>query len=110
VVEYGDIGDDSILVPGSSMFNPRFMFPNLQSVPQVGLNNRTFSVSIGRVVGGSSAVNAQMFDRGSATDYDAWAAVSKDATSAFEDAGWNWKGLLPYFRKVSHFPRGLIQE
>ena len=85
------------------MFNPKFMFSNINSVPQPGLNNRSFTVSIGKVVGGSSAVNAQMFDRGSAADYDAWGAVNRATTSAYDDMGWNWKGLLPYFRKVSDY-------
>ncbi|KAK0736484.1 hypothetical protein B0T21DRAFT_289303 [Apiosordaria backusii] len=43
---------------------------NITSVPQVNLNNRTFPVDVGCIVGGSSAVNAQGFQRGTKRDYN----------------------------------------
>ena len=46
----------------------------------------------GRVTGGSSAVNAQIFLRGVPEDYDAWAGMGNDA--------WSFQELLPYFRKL----------
>lgn len=69
----------------------------LTSAPQENLNGRTQSVIIGHVVGGSSAVNAMITARGSAEDYDRWGQLfgKKDTY------GWNWEGLLPYFKKVS---------
>jgi 5-(hydroxymethyl)furfural/furfural oxidase len=45
-----------------------------------------------RVLGGGSAINAMMANRGSPADYDEW-----DALGA---AGWNWQSCLPYFRKL----------
>jgi choline dehydrogenase-like flavoprotein len=101
VVEYGDLVFDPVLsTPAATVIDPLFMFTGMNSVPQAGLNNRSFTVTVGKVVGGSSAINAQMFDRGSASDYDAWGAVNRAQTTAYDDAGWNWKGLLPYFKKV----------
>jgi choline dehydrogenase-like flavoprotein len=67
----------------------------MPSVPQVHLANRTESLRIGNVVGGSSAVNGMAWDRGSAVDYDSWGALG--------NSGWNWEALQPYFRKSSTF-------
>jgi choline dehydrogenase-like flavoprotein len=72
---------------------PQFMY-NLTSVPQVNVNNRTFPVANGAVVGGGSAVNGQFFDRGSAEDYNNWAKFAGNGD-------WNWEGLYPYFQKSS---------
>lgn len=48
----------------------------------------------GRVVGGSSAVNGQIFLRGAPEDYDAWAAAGNDE--------WAFEKVLPYFRKLEN--------
>jgi choline dehydrogenase len=45
----------------------------------------------GRVVGGSSAINGQVFLRGVPEDYDNWAAMGNDE--------WSFDQILPYFRK-----------
>jgi len=47
------------------------------------------------VVGGGSAVNSMYLMRGSADDYDNWAK--------FGNPGWDFKGVLPYFKKVCFF-------
>lgn len=99
VVEYGQFanGTDVLkpLVPAGPS-NPDYSF-NIPSLPEPGLNGKTFTATVGKVVGGSSAINAQVFDRGSAADYNAWGEV---AGEEFEKVGWNWDGLLPYFKKV----------
>jgi choline dehydrogenase len=46
----------------------------------------------GRVAGGSSAINGQVFLRGVPEDYDSWAAMGNDA--------WSFHQVLPYFRKA----------
>lgn len=46
----------------------------------------------GKVVGGSSAINAQIFLRGVPEDYDTWASWGNDQ--------WGFQELLPYFRKI----------
>lgn len=73
--------------------HPKRMF-NITSRPCPELNNRNFPVGIGCVVGGSSIVNGQVFLRGTAEEYDAWEALGPPNST------WNWKGLLPYFKKV----------
>ncbi len=61
-----------------------------KSVPQANLGGRTPIVPQGRVLGGGSSVNAMVYSRGQAEDYDAWEA----ATGSSE---WNYEHLLPYF-------------
>jgi choline dehydrogenase len=52
----------------------------------------------GRVIGGSSAVNATIALRGVPADYDEWAALGNDA--------WGWAKVLPYFRRLEDDPAG----
>lgn len=59
--------------------------------PQRHLNDRRISLPMGKVIGGSSAVNAMMYVRGAADVYDAWAKAG--------NAGWSYAELLPYFVK-----------
>ena len=70
----------------------------LQTEPQRGLNGRRGYVPRGKVLGGSSSVNAMIYTRGHASDYDAWAAEG--------NAGWSYADVLPYFRKAEHNERG----
>ncbi|KAF2113066.1 hypothetical protein BDV96DRAFT_622875 [Lophiotrema nucula] len=100
VVEHGDlINSTAILQPAATVPDPRYAF-QITSQKEPGLSNRSFSVTVGKIVGGSSAINAQMFDRGSAADYDAWGDV---AGEEFKEAGWSWDGLVPYFKKSVTF-------
>src|SRR3954468_22074815 len=66
--------------------------------PQAGLNGRRGYQPRGKVLGGSSSVNAMIYARGHASDYDAWAAEG--------NAGWSFAEVLPYFRKAEHNERG----
>ena len=52
----------------------------------------------GRVIGGSSAVNATIALRGVPADYDEWAALGNDE--------WSWAKVLPYFRRLEDDPQG----
>jgi len=65
---------------------------NYDTQPQPQLGNRTIFWPRGKVVGGSSSINAMMWVRGFAEDYDSWVADAGE--------GWSWKSLLPYFLKV----------
>ncbi|GLV38206.1 uncharacterized protein CBL_12852 [Carabus blaptoides fortunei] len=47
--------------------------------------------STGRVLGGSSTINAMMYVRGNPRDYDTWAALG--------NTGWDWENVLQYFKK-----------
>ena len=66
------------------------------------MNNKTAAVTIGKTVGGSSAVNGMAFDRPSRFDHEAWAKVSSPYFDASEYK-WDWDGIFPYFKKVRNF-------
>ena len=68
------------------------------TVPQPGLNGRREYVPRGKVFGGTSSINAMVYQRGHPSDYDRWAAAGND--------GWSYADLLPYFRKMQHQERG----
>ncbi|MCM3565008.1 GMC family oxidoreductase [Hydrogenophaga intermedia] len=70
----------------------------LETVPQPGLNGRRGYQPRGKVLGGSSSVNAMIYARGHASDYDAWAAEG--------NPGWAWADVLPYFKRAEHNERG----
>ncbi len=68
------------------------------TVPQPGLNGRRGYQPRGKVLGGSSSINAMVYARGHAWDYDHWAAQG--------NAGWSWADVLPYFKRSEHNERG----
>jgi len=70
----------------------------LQTVPQPGLNGRRGYQPRGKVLGGSSSVNAMIYTRGHPGDYDAWAAQG--------NPGWSFADVLPYFKRAEHNERG----
>jgi choline dehydrogenase len=61
------------------------------------LDNRVLWWPRGKVLGGSSSINAMCYIRGVPRDYDDWAANGAD--------GWEWSGVLPYFRRSEHNQR-----
>ncbi len=63
--------------------------------PQAALDGRRGYQPRGRVLGGSSAINAMIYTRGVPQDYDAWAVP-----------GWSWDEVLPYFKRAEHNERG----
>ncbi|WP_019180068.1 GMC family oxidoreductase [Microbacterium yannicii] len=65
---------------------------NYDTVPQPGLEGRTVYWPRGKTLGGSSSLNAMMWVRGFAADYDEWADAAGPA--------WSWRSLIPYFRRV----------
>jgi len=73
--------------------NPRsdWMF---KTEPEEGLNGRSLAYPRGKVIGGSSAINAMIYMRGQAADYDHWRQLGL--------TGWSWNDVLPYFRKHEH--------
>ena len=70
--------------------NPRsdWMFKT-EAVP--GLNGRTLNYPRGKVIGGSSSINAMIYMRGQSGDYDHWRQLGL--------TGWGWDDVLPYFKK-----------
>ncbi|XP_078345902.1 choline dehydrogenase, mitochondrial-like isoform X2 [Oculina patagonica] len=71
------------------------------SQPQENLQNRTMYHPRGRVLGGSSSINAMIFARGHAFDFDRW-----DREGA---TGWSYAGCLPYFKKSETYEPGANQ-
>ena len=61
-----------------------------------GLNGRSLAYPRGKVIGGSSAINAMIAMRGQAADYDGWRDLGL--------SGWSWGDVLPIFRDIEdHF-------
>lgn len=75
----------------SQLFTTRFDW-NLHTVPQARLDDRRLYWPRGRMVGGSAAMNAQVYLRGQRVDYDGWAADGAD--------GWDHDSVLPWFARV----------
>ena len=68
------------------------------TVPQPGLHGRRGYQPRGKVMGGSSSINAMIYARGHASDYDDWAAQG--------NPGWSFQDVLPYFKRSEHNERG----
>lgn len=64
----------------------------MTSIPQAGINGRTYDFLAAHVAGGGTVVNGMFLDRGSSSDYDSWESLG--------NPGWGWAGMLPYFKKV----------
>ena len=67
------------------------------TAPEPHLDNRTLWWPRGKVLGGSSSINAMCYIRGVAGDYDDWAQAA---------AGWDWQSVLPYFKRAEGNTRG----
>jgi choline dehydrogenase len=62
---------------------------DFETTPQKHLDDRSLYWPRGKVLGGSSSINAQMWVRGTAADYDGW-----------ELPGWSYADVLPIFRRI----------
>ena len=69
-----------------------------QTEPQPGLGGRRGYQPRGKVLGGSSSINAMVYLRGQREDYDHWAALG--------NPGWSFDEVLPYFKRAEHNERG----
>lgn len=63
------------------------------TVPQVQMQGRKLWFTQARVIGGGSSINAQVYTRGNARDYDAWA-------DDYGCEGWSYREVLPYFMRA----------
>lgn len=66
--------------------------------PSPRLNNRSFNMALGHVVGGGSSINAMVWTRGMQRDYDGWARNGAD--------GWAFADVLPVFRSQEDWEGG----
>jgi choline dehydrogenase len=69
-----------------------------ETEPQAAVGGRRDYVPRGKVLGGSSSINAMVYQRGHASIYDGWAAAGSP--------GWSYAELLPYFKRAQHQERG----
>ena len=66
--------------------------------PDPGTGGRQHVWPRGKVLGGSSSINAMLYVRGQQADYDGWRQLGCE--------GWAWDDVLPYFRKAQNQERG----
>ncbi len=66
--------------------------------PEPHLGGRRLATPRGKVIGGSSSINGMVFVRGHAQDYNHWAACGA--------TGWDYAGVLPYFKRMEHWYGG----
>lgn len=85
-------------IPGFIPFQTPKTNWQFETVPQAGLNGRRGYQPRGKGLGGSSAINAMIYIRGNAWDYDNWAAMGC--------TGWTYADVLPYFKRAEHNVRG----
>jgi choline dehydrogenase len=69
-----------------------------KTVPTRSFADRFLTMSQGKMLGGSSSMNGNMYVRGHANDYDGWVAAGC--------TGWSWEEVLPYYKRSQHFAEG----
>ena len=106
----------SILVieAGGSDLNPMIHMPigygklfydsrvnwKFETEPEVNLTGKPMYWPRGKVLGGSSSINAMVYVRGHPNDFNEWGEVAP---------GWSWTDLEPYFRKMESWQGGYDQ-
>lgn len=90
----------TIHIPAGMLWLMRSKVLNWQfnTEPESQLAGRQLFWPRGRMLGGSSSMNAMCYTRGHPRDYDSWAAEG--------NAGWGFADVLPYFRKSEDQSRG----
>ncbi|MBL3684112.1 alanine-phosphoribitol ligase [Sinorhizobium meliloti] len=95
-----------LLEAGGGDWNPLFHMPagfakmtkgvaswGWHTVPQKHMKGRVLRYTQAKVIGGGSSINAQLYTRGNAADYDLWASEEGCA-------GWDYRSVLPYFKRA----------
>jgi len=80
----------------AQLSTPRFDW-QYDTAPQPAMNGRRMYWPRGRVLGGSSSINAMVYTRGQAADYDRWRQLG--------NAGWSYQDVLPFFKKAERNER-----
>jgi choline dehydrogenase len=91
----------TVLMPAASMLtaitNPRYDW-RYMAEPDPTRGGRVDYMPRGKVLGGTSSINAMSYIRGNPEDYDGWAALGC--------RGWDYASVLPYFRRSEDFENG----
>ena len=91
----------TVLIPAASMLrafgNPRYDW-RFTAEPDPTRGGRRDYMPRGKVLGGTSSINAMSFFRGSPADYDGWAKLGCQ--------GWDFENVLPYFKRLENFENG----
>ncbi|MET0986964.1 MAG: GMC family oxidoreductase N-terminal domain-containing protein [Steroidobacteraceae bacterium] len=82
---------------GKERFDWRYAYE-----PEPQLNNRILYCPRGKMLGGSGSLNAMVYVRGHAHDYEAWRAMG--------NVGWGWDDVLPYFKRAENCAVGDAAE
>jgi len=72
---------------------PRYDW-GFETEPEPHLGGRRLATPRGKVIGGSSSINGMVYVRGHACDFDRWEALGA--------AGWGYRHVLPYYRRMEH--------
>ncbi|HWW04045.1 choline dehydrogenase [Collimonas sp.] len=100
LLEAGGSGDSWLVkmpVGAAVMVPTRINNWAFETVPQAGLNVRRGYQPRGKMLGGSSGINAMVYTRGHRSDYDHWAQLGNN--------GWSFDDVLPYFKRSEHNER-----
>src|SRR6056300_2057494 len=64
--------------------------------PDPGLNGRSIHYARGKVIGGSSSINAMIYMRGQESDYQQWSKLTGDTI-------WDWNNSLSTFKSIENY-------
>ena len=94
-----------LLEAGGKASNPLYYWPagfaqmtkglgswGWSTVPQRHMQGKVFRYTQGKIMGGGSSLNAQIYTRGAAQDYDEWRQMGCE--------GWSYDDVLQYFKKA----------
>jgi len=95
--------DNSPMIRVPGFFTTAYRTPGqygwvYSTAPQRHVDKRVMRDIRGKTLGGSSSLNGMLYCRGASSDYDGWAAAGND--------GWNYREILPYFKRLEDYEDG----
>ena len=97
VLEYGGTDAGPLIQMPSALSYPMNMSTydwGFRTAPEPHMGGREMAVPRGKVLGGSSSINGMVYVRGHACDFDTWEEMGA--------AGWGFRHVLPYFKRLEH--------
>jgi choline dehydrogenase len=82
---------------GKTFYDPKVNWM-YQAEPDPGLNGQRDYYPRGKILGGSSSINAMVYIRGQAADYEDWKAAG--------NTGWGWEDVLPVYLRMEDYAAG----